>query len=198
MEIMNEKQSEFEFAKDFKWSNRYPGDALQYSPHETKQLNPLGTVTVEFQKIHPAAALPSKAHPGDVGYDLTVVSFEKKDFTVIAHTGLKMKLPEGYEGQIRSRSGLASKGICIANGLGSLDTGYRGEIMVILGSLTAQAPFLGGMGNKECQCGNTVLKVGDRVAQLVIAPILNTEVIEVESVDDDTERGSNGLGSSGL
>ena len=179
-------QVEFEFAKDF------TADVAE----DTSSCVPL-PIEVGFELFHVDAHAPSKAHDGDAGYDITATWFEKKDFTVIAHTGLKIKLPEGYEAQVRSRSGLASKGVIVCNSPGTIDSGYTGEVMVILGSVTGQAPYVGGVGTKECQCGNTLLKTGDRVAQLVIAPILNTQFKEVEKVDDNDGRGSGGLGSTG-
>jgi dUTP pyrophosphatase len=157
-------------------------------------MNPL---KIDFELIHPDAVPPMKANDSDAAFDLVAVSFEKKDFTVIAHTGLKIALPPGYEAQVRARSGLASKGIVVANSPGTIDPGYRGEVMVILGSLTGIPPFQTGDMNKCIQCGNTVLEPGDRVAQLVIQPVLNVEFEEVESIDTETDRGVAGIGSTG-
>ena len=157
--------------------------------------NPL---TIEFELMHPDAVPPMKAHESDAAFDLVAVSFEKKDFTVIAHTGVRIALPPGYEAQVRARSGLASKGIVVANAPGTIDSGYRGEIMVILGSLTGIPPFQTGEMNKCIQCGNTMLEPGDRVAQLVIQPVLNVEFDEVETLDEETDRGAAGMGSTGV
>lgn len=154
--------------------------------------------TVKFQKINPSAVLPKKAHSSDAAYDLVAVSFEKKDFTVVAHTGLRMALPPGYEAEIRSRSGLSNKGIVVANSPGTMDNGYRGEVDVILASITGQAPWLDGGFNKSMKCGNTELRVGDRVAQLLIRKSDEVTVEEVENINEDTDRGSNGLGSTGV
>lgn len=153
---------------------------------------------IEFELMHPDAVPPIKAHESDAAFDLVAVSFEKKDFTVIAHTGVRIALPPGYEAQVRARSGLASKGIVVANAPGTIDSGYRGEIMVILGSLTGIPPFQTGEMNKCIQCGNTMLEPGDRVAQLVIQPVLNVEFDEVESLDEETDRGVAGIGSTGV
>lgn len=210
---MNETQQEFEFAKDFQvrspftvitpdseYSQEYLKAVTAIQRHNSSSFSGavgIGPLQVKFQKIHPDAVIPKKAHNGDVGYDLTAVYFEKKDFTVIAHTGLKMELPVGYEGQVRSRSGLASNGIVIANSPGSIDNFYRGEILVILGSVTGRAPEVPGVGTKECKIGNVELASGDRVAQLVIAPIVGSVSLEVEEVSEATDRGSGGLGSTG-
>ncbi|WP_427338706.1 dUTP diphosphatase [Caloranaerobacter sp. DY30410] len=98
-------------------------------------------------------------------------------------TGIYLSIPEGYEGQIRARSGLALKyGIGLANGIGTVDSDYRGEIKVILINF----------GDKEF-----VIKPGDRIAQLVFVKYEKAEFKEVE-VLDDTERGSGGFGHTGI
>ena len=97
-------------------------------------------------------------------------------------TGVKMSLPEGFEGQVRARSGLAIKhGIAMVNAPGTIDSDYRGEIRVILINL-----------------GQEVVRfnLGDRVAQLVIAPVTRAEWNIVEHLDE-TARGEMGFGSSG-
>ena len=98
-------------------------------------------------------------------------------------TGLYLSIPKGYEGQIRGRSGLAIKnGISLANGIGTIDSDYRGEIKVILINL----------GNEDF-----IINKGDRIAQLVLT---RYERIDFELVDDldDTERGSGGFGHTGI
>lgn len=98
-------------------------------------------------------------------------------------TGIYLSIPEGYEGQIRARSGLALKyGIGLVNGIGTVDSDYRGEIKVILINF----------GNKEF-----IIKPGDRIAQLIFIKYEKVEFKEVE-VLDDTERGSGGFGHTGI
>ncbi|HVG58605.1 MAG TPA: dUTP diphosphatase [Hyalangium sp.] len=97
-------------------------------------------------------------------------------------TGLAIALPPGYEGQVRSRSGLALKhGITLLNAPGTIDADYRGEVQVILVNLS-QEPF--------------TLRRGDRVAQLVVAPVTAVEIQEVPLLDA-TPRGEGGFGSTG-
>jgi dUTP pyrophosphatase len=97
-------------------------------------------------------------------------------------TGLAIALPPGYEGQVRPRSGLALKhGVTLLNAPGTIDADYRGEVHVILVNLS-QEPF--------------TLRRGDRVAQLVLAPVTTAEILEV-SVLDATSRGEGGFGSTG-
>ena len=101
----------------------------------------------------------------------------------IIKTGLFIALPEGYEAQIRPRSGLAAKfGISVLNAPGTIDADYRGEIGVILVNLSNE---------------NFTIKDGDRVAQMIIATYVHTKWEEV-NVLDDTERGSGGFGSTGI
>ncbi|KPU28164.1 deoxyuridine 5'-triphosphate nucleotidohydrolase [Caloranaerobacter sp. TR13] len=115
----------------------------------------------------------------NIDKDLVLKPMER----VLIPTGIYLSIPEGYEGQIRARSGLAIKyGIGLANGIGTVDSDYRGEIKVILINF----------GDKEF-----VIKSGDRIAQLVFVKYEKAEFNEVE-VLDDTERGSGGFGHTGI
>ncbi|MGB2152421.1 MAG: dUTP diphosphatase [Flavobacteriaceae bacterium] len=130
--------------------------------------------------------LPSFATVNSAGVDLrakiansiTLGSLER----VIIGTGLKMALPEGYEAQVRPRSGLAAKnGISVLNAPGTIDADYRGEIGVILVNLSNE-PF--------------TIQPGERIAQLVIAKY-EQAVWKLQETLDTTERGSGGFGSTG-
>ena len=128
--------------------------------------------------------LPKYAKEGDAGMDICAA----EDFTLPAFcweaisTGIYMQLPEGYECQIRSRSGLAAKhGIQVLNSPGTIDSGYRGEVKVILKN-NAYAPY--------------DIKKGDRIAQMVFAPVTTAAITEVAELSD-SERGDCGLGSTG-
>ncbi|MGI3168801.1 dUTP diphosphatase [Pseudooceanicola sp. C21-150M6] len=97
-------------------------------------------------------------------------------------TGLRMAIPEGYEVQVRPRSGLALKhGVTVANAPGTIDSDYRGELGVILVNL-GDAPF--------------VVTHGERIAQMVVAPVVQAELVVVETLDE-TARGAGGFGSTG-
>jgi len=99
-------------------------------------------------------------------------------------TGWAMALPEGYEGQIRPRSGLASQyGVTVLNAPGTIDADYRGEVRVLLANL-----------------GSAAFRIthGQRIAQLVLARVVTCDWIEVESFEDATERGPRGFGSTGV
>jgi len=142
-------------------------------------------MTLRFKKIHPDAVLPSYAHPSDAGMDVRSVA----DLTIapgaraLVPTGLVMLLPPMYEAQVRPRSGLALKsGVTVLNTPGTIDSGYRGEVGVILMNLGAE-PFQ--------------VKKGDKIAQIVIAPVTQPEIVETD-VLDETDRGSGGFGSTGV
>ena len=142
-------------------------------------------MTLRFRKVHPDAVLPSYAHPSDAGMDVRSV-----DDLVIApgkralvHTGLVMLLPPMYEAQVRPRSGLALKsGVTVLNAPGTIDSGYRGEVGVILANF----------GENDFS-----VKKGDKIAQIVIAPVTQPEIVETTEVDE-TDRGSGGFGSTGV
>ncbi len=128
--------------------------------------------------------LPSYASQGAAGLD--VVAAESLSLAPGARhavaTGFAIAIPEGYEVQVRPRSGLALKhGITCLNTPGTIDSDYRGEVKVILANLSAE-PF--------------EIVRGERIAQLVPAPVLRARFDEVESLDD-TARGGGGFGSTG-
>ncbi len=129
--------------------------------------------------------LPSYAHPGDAGMDICACEsaiLQPGERRVI-QTGLKMALPASTEAQIRPRSGLALKhGITLLNTPGTIDEGYRGELGIIMINLGG-SPF--------------VIEPGMRIAQMVIAPVLRVEAVEVEALEESV-RGQGGFGSSGI
>lgn len=131
--------------------------------------------------------LPKYTREGDSGLDLRA-DLDAPLWIIpgnraLIPTGIHMEIPKGYEGQVRGRSGLAIRhGIGIVNGLGTIDSNYVGDIGVILIN----------HGEKAFKVEN-----GDRIAQLVIAPVKTVELEEV-NVLEDTIRGSEGYGSSGV
>lgn len=135
-------------------------------------------VTVEFELIHDAAELPQQ-NPHSSALNLKVCYFEKKNFSMLAHTGLKMKLPVGYEAEVRSLFNLALDGCVVVDAPGTIGSDFDGEVCVILGSTTGQAPFMPEANNRTAKIGNAELTVGDVVAKLVIQPSLSVKVKEV-------------------
>jgi len=128
--------------------------------------------------------LPKYARDGDAGMDICAsedVQIKAFSWTTIP-TGIYLEIPEGYECQIRSRSGLAAKfGIFVLNSPGTIDSGYRGEVKIILKN-EDHRPY--------------EVKKGDRIAQMVFAPVTNATLTEVAELSD-TDRGEGGLGSTG-
>lgn len=142
-------------------------------------------MTLRFKKVSPDAVLPVYAHEGDAGMDVCSVDDVEiaPGSRALVHTGLVMMLPRGYEAQVRPRSGLALKhGVTVLNTPGTIDEGYRGEVGVILANF-GDAAFS--------------VKKGDRIAQIVVAPVTRADIVEVSEVDG-TERGGGGFGSTGV
>ena len=137
-----------------------------------------------IKRLSPTATLPSYAHPGDAGLDLfadVTVSLEPGE-TKLVGTGISIELPQGTEGQVRPRSGLALKhGMTVLNSPGTIDRGYRGEVGVILiNHGTRRFDVVPGM----------------KIAQLVVAACLAVEVVEAGELSG-TSRGHGGFGSTG-
>ena len=147
-------------------------------------------VTVQVRRVRPhkePLPLPRYQTEGSAGLDLladidgewTLAPLERR----AVPTGLALALPEGFEGQVRPRSGLALKnGVTCLNSPGTIDSDYRGEVQVILANLST-TPFH--------------LRRGERIAQLVVAPVVRAALVEVQ-VLPVTTRGSGGFGSTGV
>lgn len=143
------------------------------------------TAAIRFIKTHPQAQLPSYQSHGAAGMDL--VNVEQVILSPgerrLVDIGLKIAIPPGYEGQVRPRSGLAAKhGITVLNAPGTIDSDYRGPVKVLLVNhgIVAYA-----------------IQPGDRIAQLVIAPVAQVTVTESTELEA-TERGEGGFGSTGV
>ena len=146
-------------------------------------------IDVRFRKLRPEAALPRYATAGAAGLDLSAcldrpMRIEPGESAAVP-TGLAIALPPGHEGQVRPRSGLAARHrITVLNAPGTIDEDYRGEVAVLLINLG--------------QLAHTI-QPGDRIAQLVVAPVTRVAVLTVESADKlgSTNRGDGGFGSTG-
>jgi dUTP pyrophosphatase len=141
------------------------------------------SVTIKVRAAE-GIVLPAYATPGSSGLDIRAseaVVIKPGDHHAVT-TGLFVEIPEGYEAQIRPRSGLAFKnGVTVLNAPGTIDSDYRGEIKVILVNL----------GDV-----NFSVEPGDRIAQMVIAPVTRAELVRVEGLND-TQRSDGGFGSTG-
>lgn len=147
-------------------------------------------IKVGFKKLTEDAILPVKAHATDSGFDL----FANEDDwvlagdTVVISTGIAVKLPPGYEAQVRPRSGLTSK-TNLRVQLGTVDQDYTGEIGIIVDNINSTDDW------EDLSTAYTIRK-GDKLAQLVVQAIPMVEAYEIDKLPV-TNRGSNGFGSSG-
>lgn len=144
---------------------------------------------IQFKKLAHAADLPLPSYESEFAAGMDLRAALEKPITLeqgerkLIPTGLKMALPKGYEAQIRPRSGLAYRnGITMLNTPGTIDADYRGEVKVLAVNL----------GNDSF-----VISHGDRVAQMVIAPVTQAQVQEVDHLSE-TKRGEGGFGSTGV
>lgn len=129
--------------------------------------------------------MPKKGSAQAAGYDLTAVSRKwNEEYGVWEYgTGIAIEIPEGYEGEIRARSSIYKTGLILSNGVGTIDSDYRGEIMAKF----YESDIIG---------GGTPYNVGDRIAQLLIKPVESPEFVEVSELSD-TQRGEGSYGSTG-
>ena len=182
-------------------------------------------MTVKFKKLSEKAVVPTKGTPFSAGYDITTTSVKchrvlelgkvnevvtKVDCVLEYGTGLSVAIPEGFEGELRARSSISNKDMLLCNGVGTIDSDYRGEIkfrfrcFFYIKLRTENTQF-----NKETveHCINSSLngdslyldwnelyKVGDKIGQLLLKPVYNIEWEEGEL--DETKRGEGGFGST--
>jgi dUTP pyrophosphatase len=144
-------------------------------------------VDIRVKRLPHGEGLPLPAYATDGAAGMDVIAAEDVTLASMGRhavaTGLAIAIPEGFEVQVRPRSGLALKhGISLPNTPGTIDSDYRGELKVILINLGAEA---------------FEIKRGDRIAQLVVAPVQIGRMIEVEELDE-TVRGAGGFGSTGV
>lgn len=139
---------------------------------------------IVFKPLRRGVIPPKKATPRAVGYDLRAAIEQIRYIApwevITVPCGFVLAIPNGFEGQIRSRSGLAREGIMVANGVGTIDPDYRGEVKVLLYNSTRIA---------------YPLHPWDRIAQLVVAPVMVADFIEQDP--GMTKRGTGGFGSTG-
>ncbi len=138
---------------------------------------------VKIKKLHPDAVIPSYAKSGDAGMDLVAVTKQSNtSFQCTYGTGLSIEIPEGFVGLVFPRSSISRKELILSNSVGVIDSGYRGEILLVF--------------NKLEGLDSVSYKIGERIGQLIIIPypyIVFKEVAELSS----TERGTGGYGSTG-
>ena len=141
-------------------------------------------IELPIQRLHADAVVPQRAYTGDAGLDLA--SCERVELDpgerALVGTGLAVAIPEGYAGFVQPRSGLAARhGLTVVNSPGLVDSGYRGELRVVLLNTDRTEPF--------------IVEPGMRIAQLVVLQVPELELVEVDELPS-SERGVRGFGSS--
>ena len=142
-------------------------------------------LVIQLRRLDPDLPLPSYAHPGDAGADLVAAEQveQRPGARAAVRTGVALAIPDGYVGLVHPRSGLAARlGVTVLNAPGTVDAGYRGEILVILVN--------------HDRADTVKILVGDRIAQLVVQRV-ERAVFQVVDELDDTARGAGGHGSTG-
>jgi len=134
---------------------------------------------IKIKRLHPDAKIPSYSKAGDAGMDVYAVSKQEKDKFIEYGTGLAFEIPKGFVCLVFPRSSLSNKDLILANHVGVLDSGYRGELIL-----------------KFRKIGEEVYEIGDRIGQIIILPYPEIEFKETDELSE-TERGNGGFGSTG-
>lgn len=167
---------------------------------------------IKFKKLSDKAVIPTKAHPTDVGFDLTATKVNVTEDYVEYETGIALQLPVGYCALLFPRSSNSKKDLLLANSVGLVDNGYIGELKLrfkrIMMPVMQQVRIAPPTGDPIQDAANIrevpalayrddyIYKVGDRVGQLVIIPYPEINLVETDELSE-TDRGSSGFGMSG-
>jgi dUTP pyrophosphatase len=141
-------------------------------------------IELAIQRLREEAVVPARAYTGDAGLDLAACDRAElaPGERAVVGTGLAVAIPDGYAGFVQPRSGLAARhGISVVNAPGLIDSGYRGEVRVVLLNTDRAEPY--------------VIEPGMRIAQLVVLPVPALDLVEVDELPE-SERGVRGFGSS--
>ena len=153
--------------------------------HQVAQTLKSNNMKIKFKKLSSEAVTPTYAKDGDAGLDLTAISRNitvVKDYVYIEYgTGLAFEIPKGYVGLIFPRSSISKKDIILANAVGVIDSGYRGEVTFRF---------------KRLAWNSSLYNIGDKIGQLIVIPYPQIELEETNELSD-TDRGVNGYGSTG-
>jgi dUTP pyrophosphatase len=134
---------------------------------------------IKIKRLHPEAKIPKYSKEGDAGMDVYAVSKQENDKYIQYGTGLAFEIPKGYVCLVFPRSSLSNKDLILANHVGVLDSGYRGELFF-----------------RFKKVGEEVYEIGDRIGQIIIIPYPEINFSEAEELSE-SERGSDGWGSTG-
>ena len=142
----------------------------------------MNNIKIKLKKMNPNAVVPTYAKQGDAAMDLYATEVQKDKWgNYVYLTGIALEIPSGYVGLLFPRSSVSRTCLSLANSVGVVDSGYRGEIM---------------LKYRDTGEANSIYKSGDRVGQLIVMPYPQIELIEVEELSS-TERGKGGFGSTG-
>lgn len=147
-------------------------------------------IQLKIKKTHIDAVIPKYATAGSAGFDLVAVEDVEilSGCTALVNIGLSFEIPEGYEMQIRPRSGVSLKTrLRVANSPGTIDSDFRGTVMVIIDNTTV---------NEENPFSSVIINKGDRIAQGVICPVMQAEFLESDLTRTNRDQG--GFGSTGI
>lgn len=141
---------------------------------------------VRFKKLIPTAVIPTQAHKGDAGFDLTATSRKVDgDGNIVYGTGIAMEIPEGYVGLVFPRSSNAKRSLLLTNSVGVIDSTYRGEILLKYA-----------VASKGDDYTPNFYKIGDRIGQIIIMPYPYVTFVETDELSASV-RGEGGYGSTG-
>lgn len=168
------------FTADITWVDSVSGD------NSIEIIVPNPILNIRVKRLQHSAVLPTYSQPGDAGLDLvaTSVSYNPKNGYVQYGTGLALEIPEGYVGLVFPRSSISKTGAYLANSVGVIDSGYRGEV---------QFRFYHNDANEGAA---HPYNVGDRIGQLIVLPYPSVNIEEVDELSDSI-RGEGGFGSTG-
>lgn len=141
-------------------------------------------MNVKIKKLNDLSKLPVRASEGAAAYDLFAVEnvYIAPESVAKVSVGLSFEIPEGWKGEIYSRSGMAKEGVVVANCPGKIDSDYRGEVFVLLHNINQHV---------------VGILAGDRIAQFEVNPVNTINFEEIDGELSETERGSGGFGSTG-
>ena len=148
---------------------------------------------VKIKKLHKDAVIPKYETAGSAGMDLTATSKKYDEYgNVVFGTGLAIQIPDGYYADLRPRSSISKYDLVLANSVGTIDSDYRGELILKFKPTLRKSTWNSGVYETD---EVKEYEIGDRIAQLVILPYPKVSFIEVDNLSD-TERGTGGFGST--
>ena len=148
---------------------------------------------VKIKKLHKDAVIPKYETVGSVGMDLTATSKKYDEYgNVVFGTGIAIPIPEGYYADLRPRSSISKYDLVLANSVGTIDSDYRGELILKFKPTLRKSTWNNGVYETD---EVKEYEIGDRIAQLVILPYPKVSFVEVDELSD-TERGTGGFGST--